>query len=187
MQFILDNISALVVYIAIAFTVVIIQVRSTQSTSEMTIAYISKKQTLEFTDLLEQELKLIGTGTAQKITNVTTNGDGQTTDFTFWWNDGATDFEVQYQLVTVDTVTVNGDPVARYRMDRYVNGVRDGGGPSTLKHFRIEPLDASGNVTTAASAVMVRAQVVNTYPMGDLDNMYLGRTFWGMTLLPTNL
>ncbi len=187
MQLILDNISAILVFTAVATAIATLQLRSMQSTAEMTIAYVSKKQTLEFADLLEQEIKLIGTSTAQKITNVTTNGDGQTTNFTFWWNDGVTDFEVQYQLVTVDTVTVNGDPVPRYRVDRYVNGVLEGGSPSTLQDFRVEPLDASGNVTGFASAVMVRAQVVNMYPIGDIDNMYLGRTFWGMTLLPVNL
>lgn len=187
MQFILDNVAAIMVYITIALAVVILGSRSTQLTTEMTIASISKKQTLEFADILEQELNLIGSGTVQKITNVTTNEDGQTTDFTFWWSDGAIDYEVQYQLVTVDSITVKGKSIARYRMDRYVNGAFDGAGPSTLRDFRIEPLDSSGNVTVAASAVMVRAQVVNTYPLGDLDNMYLGRTFWGMTLTPPNL
>jgi len=153
----------------------------------MTIAYISKKQTLEFADILEQELKLIGTGTAQKITNVATNADGQTTDFTFWWNDGVSDLEIQYQLVATDTITVKGQAVPRYRMNRFENGAPAGGGPSTLRDFRIQPLDAGGNVTNAASAVMIRAQVINIYPMGDMDDLYVGRTFWGMTLLPPNL
>ncbi len=187
MQFILDNIAALLVYTAIAVAIAVIGLRSTQSTTEITIASISKKQTLEFVDILEQEINLIGTGTVQKITNVTTNGDGQTTDFTFWWSDGVTDYEVQYQLVTVDSTTVRGETFARYRMDRYVNGTPDGAGPSTLRDFRIVPLDASGGVTDAASAIMVRAQVVNTYPLGDLDKMYLGRTLWGTTLTPPNL
>lgn len=187
MQFILDNLTALLVYGAIALAVTSLQLRSMQSTTEMTIAYMSKKQTLELADMIEQEIKLIGTGTAQKITNVTTNAAGQTTNFTFWWNDGVTDFEVEYRLIPTDTVTVDEVQIPRYRMDRFVNGTYQGGSASTLRDFRIEPLDASGNVTGAATAVMVRAQVVNTYPTGDLENMYIGRTFWGMTLLPMNL
>jgi cytochrome c-type biogenesis protein CcmE len=187
MQFILDHIAAIVIYVTIALSIITLQLRTMASTTEATIAYMSKKQTLEFADLLEQEIKLIGTGTAQKITNVSTNADGQTTNFTFWWNDGASDLEVEYRLIATDTVTVDGEVIPRYRMDRYVNGALNGGGPSTLRDFRVEPLDASGNVTGAASAIMVRAQVVNTYPLGDLEDMYIGRTFWGMTLLPMNL
>ena len=187
MQFIIDHIAALLVYSVIAMSVATLQMRSTQSTTEATIAYMSKKQTLEFADLLEQELKLIGTDTADTITNVSTNSDGQTTNFTFWWNDGSDDLEVEYRLETTEIVEMDGEKVQLYRMDRYVNGALAGGGPSTIRDFRIEPLDANGTPTTAASAVMVRAQVVNTYPAGTLDDMYLGRTFWGMTLTPMNL
>ena len=187
MQVLLDNVSALIVYTTVAVAIATLQLSTVQSTTEMSIAYMSKKATLEFADMLEQELKLIGTGTAQKITSATTNAEGQTTDFRFWWNDGVTDYEVQYQLVTVDTLTISGETVPLYRMDRYVNGTYEGGSPPTLRDFVITPLDDAGNPTAAGSAVMVRAQVVNTYPAGDLDDMYLGRTFWGMTLLPMNL
>lgn len=187
MQFILDHIAAILIYVTIAFAIATLQMRTMASTTEATIAYMSKKQTLEFADVLEQEIKLIGTGTAQKITNITTNADGQTTNFTFWWNDGVDDLEVEYRLIETDIITVGGEEIQRYRMDRYVNGVIDGGSPSTLRDFRIEPLDENGTPTGAATAVMVRAQVVNTYPMGDPDKMLIGRTFWGMTLLPMNL
>jgi len=187
MQLILDNVAALVVYTTVAVAIATLQLSTVQSTTEMSIAYMSKKQTLEFADMLEQELKLIGTGTAQKITNVTTNSDGQTTDFRFWWNDGSTDFEVQYQLVPVDSVTIDGALIPIYRMDRYVNGAKEGGSTPTLRDFVITPLDDAGNATTAGGAVMIRAQLVNTYPTGDLEEMYMGRTFWGMTLLPMNL
>ena len=187
MQFILDHIAAILVYTTVALSIATLQMRTMASTTEATIAYMSKKQTLEFADMLEQEIKLIGTGTAQKITNVTTNGDGQTTNFTFWWNDGSTDLEVEYRLIPTDSVTVDEVVIPRYRMDRYVNGALNGGGPSTIRDFRIQPLDASGNASSAASAVMVRALVINTYAMGELDDMFIGRTFWGMTLLPMNL
>lgn len=189
MQFLLDNIAALLVFVTVAFTVAATQLRASSDTAEQTISYASKKQTLELADMLEKELALIGDGTApnKQIDSVTNNSDGETTSFVFWWNDGSGDLEIEYKLVVVDSVSVRGETIARYRMDRYVNGVIDGGSTSTLRHFRIDPLNASGNIVTPSAARLVRVRVVNTYPMGNLDDMFLGQTHWGITIHPMNL
>lgn len=189
MQFILDNIAALMVFVTVAFTVAVTQIRAVSETVEQTIAYASKKHTLELADMLEEELAMIGEGTApnKQIDSVTNNSDGETTSFVFWRNDGSGDLEIEYRLVVDDSVTVGGETIALYRLDRYVNSVLDGSTQATLRHFRIDPLNASGSVSNPAAARLIRVRVVNTYPMGELDNMYLGQTHWGMTIHPMNL
>ncbi len=189
MQFMLDHIAAALVYMTVAFLIAFTQIRATSETIEQTIAYASKKQILELADLLEQELALIGEGMPpnQQITNVVTNTQGETTSFIFWRNDGIDDLLIEYRLVFVDSVTVGQDTFALYRMDRYVNSVLDGGSQATLKNFRLDPLNASGNIVSPDAAKLVRATVVSTYPLGDLDDMYIGQTHWGITIQPMNL
>ena len=187
MQVLLDNIGAMLVYGAVALAVVATQFRSTQSNVETTVGYMSKKQTLELASFMEQELKLIGQGTVDKITEATTNGDGQTTSFKFWWNNGAADLEVEYRLETTDIIQIDGNDVQRYRMDRYVNGAYSGGSAPTLRDFVLQPLDANGNVVGPLGAVMVRARVRDTYPIGDPDDMHVGHSLWGMTIRPEAL
>ena len=113
MQLILDNIIAALVYSSVALVVISTQFSASQTTVESTISYMSKKQILELGATLEQELKLIGQGTTNKITQVINNADGQTTQFTFWRNNGVSDLKIEFRLVATDTIMVNGDPVKR--------------------------------------------------------------------------
>jgi len=169
--------------------VAVTQSRATNDSIEQTISYASKKQLLDLGTTLEDEIKLIGEGmpSNQHITAFTTNSDGQTTSFKFWRNDGVDDLEVEYKLVFVDSVTTTTETFATYRMDRYENGVIAGSSPSSLRDFKVEPLNAAGNVTVPASARLVRVAIINSYPLGDLDNMYIGQTHYGITLHPSNL
>lgn len=187
MQVLLDNIGALLVFSAVAFAVIATQFRSSQANVETTVGYMSKKQTLELASTLEQEIKLIGQGTTDKITAANKNGAGQTTSFKFWRNNGVADLEIEYRLETTDIVQLNGVDVQRYRMDRYVNGVILGSSPPTLRDFIVEPLDANGNVVAPTGAVLVRARVRDMYPLGDPDDMHLGHSIWGMTIQPEGL
>lgn len=187
MQFILDNIAATLVFSAVALAVFVTQLNSSQATVESTVSYMSKKQTLELGATLELELKLIGQGTTNKIDEAIKNADGQTTSFIFWRNDGIVDIKVEFRLVETDIIKIRGTDVQRYRMDRFENDVFRGGSAPTLRDFVIEPLDAAGNVVAPAAAVLVRAKIRDTYPLGDPDDMYIGHTFWGMTVRPENL
>ena len=187
MQFILDNISAILIFSVVALAVAATQFRSTQNTVESTVSYMSKKQTLELGATLEQELKLIGQGTTDKIDEAIKNPDGQTTSFVFWRNNGIVDLKVEFRLVETDIIQVGGTDVQRYRMDRFENDVYRGGSAPTLRDFIIEPLDASGNIVAPANAVLVRARIRDTYPVGDPDDMYIGHSVWGLTLRPENL
>jgi hypothetical protein len=187
MQLILDNLAAVMIFGTISLVVLSTQINSTQTTVETTISYASKNQILSLGSTMEEELKQIGQGTVDKIDESAQNGDGQTTKFVFWRNNGIEDLKIEYRLVATDTVLVAGDEVKRYRMDRYENDVYGGGSAPTLRDFVVETLDATGNIVGVGAAVLVRARIRDTYPMGDPDDMHIGSSFWGMTLRPENL
>ena len=189
MQFVLDHLSAIMISAAVTLLVLSTQFSAQRSATEQTIAYVSKKQTLEFADTIEKDFLLIGDGTDETIETLTNNDAGNTIEFTFWREDelGA-DMEVSYTLTELDSVYIQSDWRQLYQLNRFENGVAAGGGSSMLTNFRITLLDESGSVTAdAADARLVRVVAVNAYPYGNSDDMYLFRSFWGISVRPRNL
>lgn len=189
MQLMLDHISSILIASAVILVVLSTQFQAQRAATEQTIAYASKKMTLDLASMLEQELALIGDGTTDTITDVQTNADGQTTVFEFWREDElGTDIEITYRLTTSDIVDIDGESVQLYRMDRYEDDVLSGGGGERLRHFSLTMLDESGGVTAdAASARLIRAVVVNAFPYGTSADSYLFESHWGITIRPMNL
>ncbi|MDA1029011.1 MAG: hypothetical protein O3B41_08165 [Bacteroidetes bacterium] len=189
MQFILDNLSALLVSTAVLLMVLSTQFTAQRSAAEQTIAYVAKKQTLETADTIEREFLLIGDGTDETIVDLTTNVAGNTTSFSFWREDelGA-DMLVAYTLTEQDSLMVGGEMRQLYRLNRFENGLASGGGSSTLTDFRITLLDMTGAPTVSVpDARLIRVAAVNAYPYGSDSDMYLFRSFWGITVRPMNL
>lgn len=160
-----------------------------QAAIEESVSYAAKIQTLSMADYLEDDLLLIGDGTSDTIVDVETNGDGQTTLFSFWREDeSAVDMLVAYTLTEQDSVQIDDEWIQLYQLNRTENGVAAGGGSSTLETFQISMLNANGNVTAGvASARLLRVRAVNVYPYGDPDDMNIFRNFWGITVRPPNL
>lgn len=189
MQLIFDHISSILIASAVILIVLSTQFQAQRSATEQTIAYASKKMTLDLASMLEQELALIGDGTDSTITDIQTNADGQTTVFEFWREDEVgTPTEITYRLTESDMEVIDGDSVQLYQMDRYEDDVLSGGGGSRLRHFQLTLLDEAGSVTgTVADARLVRAVVVNAFPYGSSADAYLFESHWGITIRPMNL
>jgi len=189
MQVVLDHLSAVIISSAVLLLILSTQFNAQRASAEQTIAYMAKKSTLEMVDYIEDELLLMGDGTTDTIQDVTTNSDGMTTAFSFWREDDAgVDMLVAYTLTERDSVEFKDGWVQLYQFNRFENGVAAGGGSSTLEHFEITMLTASGTVTTsAANTRLLRLKAVIVYPYGDPEDSYLHRTFWGITLRPMNL
>lgn len=190
MNIFLDNLSALMISMSVLFILVATQLHSQRAAQEQTTLYISKKQTLEFADVLEQDLKTIGKGMSehQRLTTVTTNATGQTDRFVFWATDDTdTPIEIEYSLSTSGTVSIDDATVTLYQVTRTENGVATGQSPSTLREFVLEPLDESGTSTTPNHAKLIRVRFVNVMPLGRPEQFYLRNTYWGLTIRPHNL
>ena len=189
MQLLLDHISSVMIASAVILIVLTTQFQAQRSATEQTVAYASKKITLDLATTLEQELGLIGDGTDDTITAATTNAAGETTSFVFWReNEAGIDTEYEYRLTETEEIIIVGETVQLYRLDRLEDGVVAGGGGSRIRHFRITMLNPAGNVTTdVASARLLRVVVVNAFPFGMGEDAYLFESHWGMTINPMNL
>ena len=189
MQFVLDHLSAIMISAAVTLLILSTTFSAQRSAAEQTIAYAAKKMTLEMADTIEQEFLLIGDGTDDTIETITTNSDGNTTEFSFWREDEfGLDMEVSYTLTELDSVYIQSEWRQLYRLNRLENGVPAGGGSSRLTDFRITLLNSSGAATAdVAEARLIRIAAVNAYPYGESADMYLFRSFWGISVRPRNL
>lgn len=188
----LDHISSTMVYGALALVLIATQLRAQETSIQQTIVYASKKQTLEFADMVEREFKLIGSGIdarADMLQAVETDEQGNARSFSFRYDDEAgTPMQVEYRMVPTDSVTINDQSIPLYEVQRFRNGTRDGGGPRTVRRFRVQFLTDTGTLTAdPGDAELVRVTFTSTLPMGDLDDFFLPETNWGITLRPMNL
>lgn len=189
MQLLLDHISSVMIASAVILIVMTTQFQAQRSAIEQTVAYASKKVTLELASVLEQELTLIGDGTDNTIESVTTNDAGETASFVFWReNEADEDTRYEYRLTELEVISISGTDVQLYRLDRFEDDVLAGGGGSRIRHFKITMLDDNGAVTAnIESARLLRIVVVNAFPFGDGSDAYLFESHWGMTVNPMNL
>ena len=189
MQFVLDHLSAIMISAAVTLLVLTTQFSAQRSAAEQTIAYAAKKQTLEFADTIEKDFLLIGDGTVDTIASLTDNSDGNTIEFSFWREDDlGLPMLVSYTLSELDSVYIQQEWRQLYRLNRLENGLSAGGGSSRLTDFKITLLNSSGSVTADVDeARLVRVAAVNAYPYGSAEDMYLFRSFWGISIRPQNL
>lgn len=189
MQFVLDHLSAILISSAVLLLVLSTQFSAQRAATEQSIAYAAKKQTLSMAEFLEQDFLLIGEGTPDGIASITQSESGNTSAFSFWREDDlGLPMLVSYTLTELDSVDIKGDMYQLYRLNRMENLASAGGGGSSLINFTITMLDETGSPTdTISEARLLRITAVNAYPYGSSDNMYLFRSFWGITVRPRNL
>ena len=193
MQLLFDNIASVLVASTVLLVVVATNLNAQRSAVESSVAYAAKTQTLSMASYMESDLLLIGNGTLDTIETITSNGAGQTTQFSFRRIDNAgADMLVSYNLTPTTTIDIDGQSVQLYRLDRTETrgstAIPAGGGSSTLSHFEITMLDSDGVWTdTKEDARLLRVRAVNVYPFGDPDKMNMFQSHWGITVRPPNL
>lgn len=189
MQLILDNIASILIGGIVIIMVLNTQIDAQQAAAEQSTAYAARKATLSTADMLEDEFRLIGDGTASTIDSIATNAAGETAHFGFWRDDGSGDMLVEYRLVETDSVYLANEDkfVQLYRLDRFEDGTQLGGGPSTIRTFRVTLMTESGANATPATTRLVKVALVVTYPFGRSEDAYLYQTHWGTTVAPVNL
>lgn len=189
MQLILDNIASILIGSVVIILVLNTQIDAQQAAAEQSTAYAARKATLSTADMLEDEFRLIGDGSAAQIDSIATNAAGETVHFGFWRDDGGGDMLVEYTLVETDSVWVHNDQewAQLYRLDRFEDGTKLGGGPSTIRTFQVTLMTENGANATAANARLVKMALVVVYPFGESEDSYLYQTHWGTTVAPVNL
>jgi len=192
MFFILDNLSSMLVFGTLVLVLAVTQLRVQQTTVEQTVVHIAKTQALDFADTVEREFKLMGVGIGNRndmIADLQTDANGNTSAFTFRWEDDKTgkELDIGYRLVAKDTVEVGDKMVPLYQVERYEDGHLRGASPSTLTRWNVQLLDDTGNPSTLTDATVVRIAFANLMGIGDIGSYSIPETHWAITLRPHNL
>lgn len=209
-NFLLDNLAAVIIGVAVIMMLSVSQIRSSQAGVEQVAAHAAKAKMLSFGEWVEDDLVSLGANIAEegiRFLDPTVDADGNTTDFTFFSdslapNGSAFDtirVMTRYHLVETRTMTVGDSTHQLYQMRRetseapVVNGAvviptfgsgswtADGRSVETLSFFEIEPLNRHGQATSVASADFLQIRMAMV-PEILLDQGYLRELFWTTTL-----
>lgn len=194
----LDRIVAVVISTAVVLMGFTVQQRAQQTSVGSTMLYVGKKQTLELADLLERDLANVGFGTSPTetaITAYTKDANNLLQRLEFLGSDAAgNQIEVRYDVVFVDSVSIAGENIPLYELQRYERDtgawVRNGGSPSTLTQFSVDLLDENNIPAAKENARRLRVRLENmVFPqvqVGDYMEAFR-RVHWGITLSPAGL
>ncbi len=192
MYFIWDNLAAGLIALVLVVLLIGMQFRVSQVSNDRTALYAAKKHTLELADFVSRELSNVGSNLpeGQRITKRTVNAYGLTDTLEFGrLNSTGDTLRLAYILTADDSVAIGDTTVTLYRMQRYENGVEDGGSTPSLRDFQIELLDADGVAvgTRYDDTRQIRISLSSLVPFGDPEDHYVPQTFWGTTLRPNTL
>ncbi len=199
MSVLFDHLTSVLVAGVIILLLVVVHMRSQQTSVERTMAYMGKKHLLELADLLERDLNNAGYGTTPGqagITAHTTRTDGQTDLLSFWGSDASgTQREIRYVLAETGSVTIDDETMPLFELQRSekIAGVWTsmGGTTPTLTNFTVDLLNANNIPTTNLSEARRFRIRVSKAVMPDVgpDEYLKGYRLlhWGITLTPDNL
>ena len=189
MTVLLDNITATIVGMAVLAMVVVMQQRAQEAGVQRSITYHAKKQTIELGRWLQDDMANVGAGVSFgtiAVTGHAENAEGMTTSFAFKRKMDEADptpSDIEYVLSEVEIITVDGEEVQLYEIQREVDGVVVGKSPQTITSFTITMLDAAGEETNVPTAArQLRVQLSTALPYSDQRMTYLREAHWGTTV-----
>ncbi|MEM1057002.1 MAG: hypothetical protein AAGI52_15875 [Bacteroidota bacterium] len=160
MPSILDNLTAILIGTTVLLMLVGISVRLSQTGTDQQVFETSQRVAQSLAQQLEGDLPNVGYGVPRSIAPIVSWTDSS---FAFRQRGGLDPDDpilvVEYRRVIAGTVIAGGAPQPVYRVERYENGARIGGSPTSLASFELDLLDASGTPTALpedARAVRVR-------------------------------
>ena len=186
MHFIYDHLSATILSVTIFFILVIIQVRSGETTRDQTRYYSAKTHLLQVTEMLEHDLANVGAGVAMNDPVFLTK-DEETVEFMALVDpEDENPSQITYLRVATEVVEIAGEAVQLYEIHRLVDDVLTGRGPATMREFEIALWDSNRQETADFNAVeTIHVEFVIAPPLGGDDGLQAAR--WTRTFRPANL
>lgn len=175
MQFILDNLVAIMIAGVLFLILVAVNHRSQTATIESSNYYSLKQQELTFVETLKRDM--------QNVTHLESiTEDPMTLEFRFRARTAPND-TTSRTVVYRRVFKKMHDTVSLYQVRRFVNGTQDGGSMSTLVAWEMIAQNEEGvKVTDADNArqVYVRFEAVNPFQEGET----IDRSRWEATFRP---
>lgn len=187
MFFLLDHLSAQIIVGGMLLMLVTVHVRGQRAVQEVNQVYALRRQQIAFTDVLRRDLR-----NATQVMSLNEDAGTRTFSFRALTAPGTgADRLVTYRREWVARV----DGVDRYRIDRYVDGVRDGSSMATVTGWEISARNAQGmSVLSAGDArqFVVRLEAANPYRSHDASDPYRqagisARTQWDGAFHPPRI
>jgi len=186
MNLIYDHLSATILSIAIFFILVIIQVRSGETTQDQTRYYSAKTHLLQVKEMIEHDLANVGAGVAMNDPVFITKDDETLEFMALVYSEDENPSKITYLRVATEVVEIAGEDVQFYEIHRLVDDVLTGRGPATMREFEIELWDSNRQETTDFNAVeTIHVEFVIAPPLGGDDGLHVAR--WSHTFRPANL
>lgn len=194
MYFVLDNLLASLIGGTVIFVILAMQTQMQEAAVDQVGMHMAKNQTLAFAEWIQEDFANIGAGMPgdASILEVSAHsGDAdQTGTFRFQRHTSSvntTVIEVGYTLSVVDSLTVDGQKVPLYQVQRTFDGTAAGSSAPSLTEFSITMLDESGQATAlTAQARQLQIRFSVAFPFASAD-AYLRETYWHTTLPLPNL
>ena len=192
-----DNLTATLIGGVILLILVAMQVRLNTANVEQTALTIAKGQALDFGDWIQEDLGNAGSGVAvnqEFIENVEVDPEtGNTTRVSFYRKVNPSDASptmITYELIDGQTVTVDGEEVQLYQLQRcegastcpVASASLNGQSAPALSYFNIDFLDDSGWMAGTTGAQYIRIRFAMASVLSD-NNIHLREAQWG-TVLP---
>lgn len=206
MQFILDNLMAVLLAGAVLFILSVTQIHSQRASVEQTASYATKTKALTFGEWLEDDILSLGENFGRnrfRFEVPETDEYGNTSSFQFYSDipqaAGDTLREItKYELQEIDTVNRGDTSITIFQMHRsradmpIVDGVvgtptsgdwySDGASLATLSSFQIHLLDRWGQITNNVETgdyVRVQFSLIPQFPV---EPEYIRELYWNATL-----
>ena len=211
MQVLLDHLGAILVSSVLLVLFGAVQLRGQQASVDAQRDYAIKSKTYAFAQVLERDLENMRSRKQVEDARLTTqptlgayacklerDAAGRTTTFTFPTSDvaGTSIVQVTYTLEDAAKSTVaKGEAQALYRLDRWVDGARDGSSGDIVAAFAVELIGRGGLVTPngdcPADLRQVRTQLMAAHegvaPTDRSSGSSFNTTRYGATVHPPNL
>jgi hypothetical protein len=182
MQLLLDHLSATLIGGILLLTLVLVNFRHQNAALESTGNYALNRQMLDFTAVLQRDLK--------NVSQVETVAETDSTFIFFAQTSSAdtTQYEIEYRRIQVD----ERDGMPLYVIERYVDDALTGSSMGIISEWTIQALETDGTpATTPAEARQIAVQVHMVMPFEITDEKEassgLEETAWEATFRPALL
>ncbi len=186
MQFMYDHLAASLLGIAVFLILVASHVRLDETSRDQTRYYSAKTHLLNATEMIEHDFEYIGAGVARNDSIFISKTDSTFEFMAKIQSEDAAPSKVTYRRVATEVVTIAGEAVQLYEVQRLVNDVLTGKAIPTMKQFEMELRDSNDAPVAAFDAVAaVHVRFVVWSPLGGEDELHEAR--WSRTFWPRNL
>lgn len=175
MQFVFDNLSAILIAGVLFLILVAVNHRTRMSGVETATYYSMKQQQLSFVETLKRDL--------QNVAEIeTVSEDPITLEFRFHARTDPANPAVR-PVVYRRTFVGERDGVSFYQIRRFVDGIDDGGSPSTIVSWEIVAQNEEGvMVSDVANASQVFVRFEAAAPIA--EGQTIGRSRWEASFRP---